>query len=86
MVDTQTAPQSVRNGATSERGSLPFVRRVLTATAIVSGVGLVLLFVWYTADLLMLVFAGVLVSILLHGLAATCDTSPVSDPPPLSRS
>ena len=36
---------------------------------IVGSVGLVLLFVWYTADLLTLVFAGVLVSILLHGFS-----------------
>jgi predicted PurR-regulated permease PerM len=50
-----------------ESVSLEFARRVLIATLVVTGVVLVLLFIWYAADLLMLVFAGVLVSILLRG-------------------
>ncbi|HVF50791.1 MAG TPA: AI-2E family transporter, partial [Pyrinomonadaceae bacterium] len=37
------------------------------AALVVASVALLLLFVWYAADLLMLVFAGVLVSILLRG-------------------
>ena len=44
-----------------------FARRVLIAALVVASVALVLLLVWYAADLLMLVFAGVLVSILLRG-------------------
>jgi predicted PurR-regulated permease PerM len=35
----------------------------------VAGMALVLVFVWYAADLLLLVFAGILVSILLRGLS-----------------
>lgn len=50
-----------------ESESFEFARRVLIATLVVASVVLVLLFVWYAADLLMLVFAGVLVSILLRG-------------------
>jgi len=58
----QGAPPFARKGE-----SLAFARRVLIATLVVTSVVLVLLFVWYAADLLMLVFAGVLVSILLRG-------------------
>jgi predicted PurR-regulated permease PerM len=50
-----------------ESASLAFARRVFVATCVVASVALVLYFVWYAADLLMLVFAGVLVSILLRG-------------------
>src|SRR5215207_4565205 len=46
--------------------SVRFAWRVLIATLVVAGVVLVLLFFWYAADLLMLVFAAVLVSILLR--------------------
>jgi predicted PurR-regulated permease PerM len=52
-----------------ERESFAFAHRVLIATGLVTGVALVLLCVWYAADLLMLVFAGVLVSILLRGFS-----------------
>ncbi|HEX2271196.1 MAG TPA: hypothetical protein VHH35_16745, partial [Pyrinomonadaceae bacterium] len=54
-------------GVKRESVSLEFARRVLIATLVVASVVLVLYFVWYAADLLMLVFAGVLVSILLRG-------------------
>lgn len=50
-----------------ESASLAFARQVFIATLVVTGVVLVLLFIWYAADLLMLVFAGVLISILLRG-------------------
>ena len=50
-----------------ESVSLAFARRVFIATLVVASVVLVLYFIWYAADLLMLVFAGVLVSILLRG-------------------
>lgn len=49
--------------------SLAFARRVLIATLVVVSVLLVLLLIWYAADLLMLVFAGVLISILLRSLS-----------------
>jgi predicted PurR-regulated permease PerM len=49
-----------------DRAALAFAHRVLIATLVVLSVLLVLIFVWYAADLFMLVFAGVLVSILLR--------------------
>jgi predicted PurR-regulated permease PerM len=52
-----------------ESVSLAFARRVFVATCIVASVALVLYFVWYASDLLMLVFAGILVSILLRGFS-----------------
>lgn len=52
-----------------ENKYLSFARYVLTACLVVTGVGLVLYFVWYAADLLMIVFAGVLVSIMLRGIS-----------------
>lgn len=45
---------------------LAFAQRVLVATLVVASVLLLLLLIWYAADLLMLVFAGVLISILLR--------------------
>ena len=43
-----------------ESDSLTFARRVLIATLVVASVMLLVMFAWYAADLLMLVFAGVL--------------------------
>lgn len=43
-----------------ESETLKFARRVLIANLVVASVALVLLLVWYAADLLMLVFAGLL--------------------------
>jgi predicted PurR-regulated permease PerM len=54
---------------TEETRSFAFAHRVLIATCIVAGVVLVLVFVWYAADMLLLVFAGILVSILLRGFS-----------------
>lgn len=48
------------------RADPAFARRVLIATLIVVGVLVVLMFIWYAADLFMLVFASVLISILLR--------------------
>lgn len=48
-------------------GSVAFARRVLIATLVVASVGFVLFSIWYAADLLLSVFAAVLVSILLRG-------------------
>jgi hypothetical protein len=61
---TRDAPET-----TEETRSLAFAHRVLIATCIVAGMALVLVFVWYAADLLLLVFAGILVSILLRGFS-----------------
>jgi predicted PurR-regulated permease PerM len=52
-----------------EGAPLSFARRALIAALVAAGVLLGLLFVWYAADLLMLVFAGVLVSIFLRGFS-----------------
>jgi predicted PurR-regulated permease PerM len=54
-------------GTTEETRSFAFAHRVLVATCIVAGVALVLVLVWYVADVLLCVFAGILVSILLRG-------------------
>ncbi len=50
------------------RTTLAFAQRVLVATCVVVSVLVVLTFIWYAADLFMLVFAAVLVSILLRTL------------------
>jgi predicted PurR-regulated permease PerM len=48
------------------RPTLAFAQRVLVATCVVVSVLVVLIFIWYAADLFMLVFASLLVSILLR--------------------
>jgi predicted PurR-regulated permease PerM len=48
------------------RATFAFAQRVLVATCVVVSLLVVLIFIWYTADLFMLVFAAVLVSILLR--------------------
>jgi predicted PurR-regulated permease PerM len=53
----------------SEDELLVFARRVLVATLVVVSVLLLLLLIWYAADLLMLVFAAVLISILLRSVS-----------------
>lgn len=53
----------------SDRQYLTFAKYTLVATLVVASVVLLLIFVWYTAGLLLLVFAGVLISILLRGVA-----------------
>jgi predicted PurR-regulated permease PerM len=50
-----------------ESASLTFARRTLTAASIVASLALFLAFLWFAADLLLLVFAAVLFSILLRG-------------------
>lgn len=59
---------SSRTSVGQKTETLSFARRVLVATLVVTGVLLLLLFIWYSADLLMLVFAGVLIAILLRTL------------------
>lgn len=48
------------------RATLSFAQRVFVATCVVVSVLVMLIFIWYAADLFMLVFAAVLVSILLR--------------------
>ena len=62
---TETPQQA---SAIQKGETLSFARRVLVATLVVMGVLLLLLLIWYSADLLMLVFAGVLIAILLSTL------------------
>lgn len=54
--------------STEERKSLAFGHRVLIATCVIAAVVLMLAFVWHAADVLMLVFASILFSILLRGV------------------
>ena len=61
--EQNTPRQTVRDPA--ERG-FAFARQVLIAACVVAAVGLVLALVWYAANLLLLLFAGILVSILLR--------------------
>src|SRR5262245_58488766 len=57
------------NTSHEAEANLESTRRVFVATCVVASMALVLYFVWYASDLLMLVFAGVLVSILLRGFS-----------------
>lgn len=70
MDQTEDTPEHNMNRETPYNKSFAFARRVLTATLVVAIVVLLLLFAWYAADLLMLVFAGVLVSILLRAFSS----------------
>jgi predicted PurR-regulated permease PerM len=54
---------------TEETRAFAFAHRVLIATCIVAGVALVLGGVWYAAEVLLLVCAGIVVSILLRGFS-----------------
>jgi predicted PurR-regulated permease PerM len=60
---------SATREAKGESMALTFAQRVFVTTCIVASVAFVIYFFWYASDLLMLVFAGVLVSILLRGLS-----------------
>src|SRR3954463_7481508 len=67
---TTADPDTVNRARGAPTDAFAFARRVLVAVAVVIFVGLVLALVWYAADLLMMVFAGVLVSILLRRLTS----------------
>lgn len=73
MMKTEAASETKAASGAEMSGEgnkyLAFARYMLVATLVVAGVALLLLFVWYAADLLLLVFAGVLVSILLRGIS-----------------
>ncbi len=59
-------PNPVSDEKLKTRATLAFAQRVLVATCVVVSVLAVLMFIWYAADLFILVFAAVLVSILLR--------------------
>ena len=66
----QARQQRADNGAwPGSADGFAFARRVLIATIVVVAVAGVLALIWYAADLLLLVFAGVLVSIPLRRLS-----------------
>jgi predicted PurR-regulated permease PerM len=67
---TTADPDTVNRAGRARTDGFAFARRVLVAVAVIVFVGLLLALVWYAADLLMLVFAGVLVSILLRRLTS----------------
>jgi predicted PurR-regulated permease PerM len=48
---------------------LPFYRRLLSSVGIATLVGVGLLLCWHIADVLLLIFAGILLAVLLHGIA-----------------
>lgn len=57
-------------GAPSDRDGTPsYTRRVLIRAAIYTAIVLILLLVWYTLDMLLLVFAGILLAVFLRGLS-----------------
>lgn len=61
--EQNTARQTVRD---PDARGFAFARQVLIAACVVAAVSLVLALVWYAANLLLLLFAGILVSILLR--------------------
>jgi predicted PurR-regulated permease PerM len=70
-----TSSGSTRAGGDPPRGEprtsaewLRFAQRAFVVSCVVAAVGLTLVFIWYAADLLLLVFAGILVSIPLRML------------------
>lgn len=65
--EQHTRPQTVRD---SDARDFQLARQVLIATCVVSSIVLVLVLVLYASDLLMLMFAGVLLSILLRRFSA----------------
>lgn len=63
--DTSPTPPTPRRLEAS--ANLGFARRTLIATGVVACVLLSLVFLWYAADFLLLIFGGVLLSVLLQG-------------------
>jgi predicted PurR-regulated permease PerM len=52
----------------------PFNRRLLSTISIATLVGIGLLLSWHIADVLLLIFAGILLAVLLYGIAAQINT------------
>lgn len=57
-------------GKTENSGKSGFGRKVLTATGIAGGLALLTLLVFYTVDIFLLLFSGILLAIFLHGMSA----------------
>jgi predicted PurR-regulated permease PerM len=58
----------------------PFLERLLLTVLVVTAAVLTLLFVWYAVDVLLLVFAGVLLAVFLHGLSSwLSDRTPLGE-------
>lgn len=71
MPDTKTETE-VRQDGPRQAGmssQQAFARRALVAIALAAGIIAGLLLLWYTVDVLLLVFAGLLVAVFLHGLS-----------------
>lgn len=60
--------------AKSSQAENSFVLRVVKATLIVAGIVTLLLICWYAIDVLMLIFASVLVGVFLRGLSSQINT------------
>lgn len=59
----------------------PFSQRILTTVGIVTTAVLALLFCWYVAEVLLLIFAGILLAVLLHGSAKLLSVyTPIPEP------
>src|SRR4051812_31467417 len=70
-IQSSSAPGTPnRPGRARTNDAVAFARHVLIAVGVVVTFVLLFALIWYAADLLMLVFAGVLVSILLRRLRA----------------
>lgn len=52
----------------------PFNQRLLITISTITLVGIGLLLSWYIADVLLLIFAGILLAVLLHGVAVQLNT------------
>lgn len=77
MANKPAAASAANEFITAHRDS--FARRVVVAVGITLAMLLVLLLLWYAVDVLMLVFAGVLLAIFLRGLSDTlCERTRLS--------
>jgi len=75
--EAEPYPQVNGRNTSADRGK--FVQRVLITVAIVTAVGLTLLLGWYIIEVLLLIFAGVLLAVFLRGLSdVVSEHSPLS--------
>jgi len=68
--DAESSSTPVSGGKGPPLSEPRFLHRVLITVGIVVLVGLVLIFVWQTIDVLLLVYAGILFGLILHTMAA----------------
>lgn len=59
----------IESGDNNQNSRREFIQRVLIVVGIVTAVGLLLVLLWQSADVILLIFAGTLVAVLLHSLA-----------------